>query len=503
MSHCYRVSGLLLCFFAAFALASIYNLNLFYWYGSGLLDNGWFAYLSTHSDAWPIKNPADIGPTYFSTHFSPIFYGYTAIYNTLVAIGIKLPAPTFFSLTQGFWYGLFSASIFQLIEGRLPARGWQHTLLYVAIALICAFNGVALAALVFPHFEIAIPVLFTAYFACALGGHQKLALALLGLGLLVREDAGLHYFGLFFVLGIYLCFFGNDPEKQGRKYLYIAAVCFAYAGAAIAFQKINFSLHDNALGRVYTGTPPYQHVTAAFIRQRLSLYINERAYIYVPFILWIGYACVSRNWLFILGLVSTIPWVCFSFFGIQFLAGSLAYYYAFPILIAFIWPLVAAYLAKGPNSGRLAVTWVAITTCVACLSIAAFYNTPYLEDNKPWHGFVPRWSNAHKQLEALEAFFAANAFSDNVAVQDPVAALVPEKLNRMNWAFLMEFSKERASSIQYVVFYSKGKPIQVVALEKFTAQNGLDAVCTIQGTEYNVAYKGAAPALCMPNIPPQ
>jgi len=65
---------------------------------------------------------------------------------------------------------------------------------------LLAYNGVFLASIGFPHFEIGIPALLMAFFAARISGHKAVAWLFLCFGLFLREDAGFHYFGLFFYL---------------------------------------------------------------------------------------------------------------------------------------------------------------------------------------------------------------------------------------------------------------------------------------------------------------
>lgn len=154
-------------FLIAGFFATNYTLNHFYVNGGYMLDSGWFAFLSAHSTNWPISNPPSIGGTYFSTHFSPAFYIFTALHTLLSAAGISVPDVSWFSITQGFWLALTASSIFTLLS-RNSKQSTASNVFIAAASIVVAFNGVFLASIGFPHFEIAIPALLVAFFPAIL-----------------------------------------------------------------------------------------------------------------------------------------------------------------------------------------------------------------------------------------------------------------------------------------------------------------------------------------------
>lgn len=118
-----RLPLLVLSFLVPLFIALNYNLNHFYVRGGYMLDSGWFAYLASHSTQWPPNNPPVIGGTYFSIHFSPVFYVLSGLYQLLDAGGLTLDSPVWFSLCQAFWFGLLSLAAFVLLTGRTTIKG--------------------------------------------------------------------------------------------------------------------------------------------------------------------------------------------------------------------------------------------------------------------------------------------------------------------------------------------------------------------------------------------
>ena len=111
-----------------------------------------------------------------------------------------------------------------------------------------------LAALGFPHFEIAIPALILLSLSLHVQGRIWATLAALAVCLTVREYAGLHAALLYG--SVYLVKLFRDRDlRTGKTELGISLACILYSVVAISLQK-HFFPGDNALSRVYLGDPP-------------------------------------------------------------------------------------------------------------------------------------------------------------------------------------------------------------------------------------------------------
>src|SRR5262249_42205654 len=134
---------------------------------------------------WPDVLPYDETrprPTFFSIHFMPIFYLTSALHNLVSFV----PPAAYFALLQGAWAGLLGLSAFLLCAA--PTGNFIAALTALATALC----GPMLAAISFPHVESAIPALLLLFFALHARGYALASYFILGICLLVREDAGLH-----------------------------------------------------------------------------------------------------------------------------------------------------------------------------------------------------------------------------------------------------------------------------------------------------------------------
>lgn len=441
-------------FLIAGFFATNYTLNHFYVSGGYMADSGWFAYLSAHSTNWPASNPPSIGGTYFSTHFSPAFYIFTALHILLSTVGISVSDVSWFSITQGFWLALTASSIFVLLSSNSPSSAANNALIASA-SLIVAFNGVFLASIGFPHFEIAIPALLVAFFASHINGRPKTAIVLLCLGLLMREDAGLHYFGLFFLLAGYLYFAkGRLISKEIGFYYFLAVSCFVYSLLAIAIQRTYFNVGDNALARVYLGEPAFAHISLGFLQERLDFFVRNRLYILTPIILAIFLSIYKRSWGLLVGVGAVLPWIIFSLLAISLQAGTLTSYYSFPVAIALFWPSITYALLSRQKDGDFITFRISIKDISAiALSSLVFYAGSYgNHDLSPWQNFWPKWiGQINSTHTSLNKFVKANG-ELKLIFDDSAASLLNSTATPLQWKYQLAFSNDDIKISDAVLF---------------------------------------------------
>jgi hypothetical protein len=482
-----RSSWMLAAFAISGFLTTSYTLNHFYTAGAYMLDSGWFAHLSTNSVKIPPDNPASLGGTYFSTHFSPIFIIYSALFKIFALLKLVKYSPSWFSLTQGFWVGLTAASTFSLLT--IPARpNRSKYVLALPLSVLLSFNGVYLGCIAFPHFEIAIPSLLVAFFALFAENHSRIALASILLGLLVREDAGLHYAILFLLLWLYSI--GKSKEYLNVRavfWLRLALVCLAYSMLAIMCQKIFYGLGDDALRRVYLGDPMYGHVSINFLLRRVAFLLTERLYIVVPICVLLVYALRQKKLLLLIGVIATIPWFIFSLFALSDDAGTLRSYYSFPIATALLWPVISFGISPIPNNiafdnksnANLVLNRTAIFS-VAISSAILFSGSEGNHDNTPWDRIYPHWiGKASRTMNALKNFIDSS--NSKILFDDAPASLLTGTIGKGQWKYQFRFTDQQLYDAGIVVYQPKtGFASEIIKLAR---QSGMIHFCLIKDTK--------------------
>ncbi len=505
-----------LCFSLSFLLPAIFvanfTLNHFYVNGGYVYDSGWLAYLSTHAAYWPLINPTFIGGSFFNIHMALIFYPYFAIYKLFSGIGFSLPPAVFFSITQGFWFGLLSLSAYGLFLPLREKRNSIHVGLAFIFSLLALANGVSISIMAFPHFEIGISASFIAFFALRANHYQKLCYIPLICGLMIREDTGLHYSWAFILLAVTFYFFEKNKEQRylSAYFVRLAILCFAYAAVIITLQAIFF--HSTMLSKIYLGSPAFHHVTWSFIKHRLLLITLTKSYLYVPLIISVMLAYRRRDILQSLGFFFVIPWITFSFFAVTTGAGILESYYAFLIPIALLWTAIIYGLAKETavsmrsylsywKDGSIVlvsstVSFIIMLTTLYYLFLPTI--SPEVFQKKISHFFGFEWAHHWKNnQQALDTIFSANLLGQNFVIDSAVAAIEIDKITQKNfYERPTPPSKVEAEKID-VMLYLPNSMRDDDMTKKIISMADLNITCSLPGSSYNIAKKtGTHPELC-------
>ena len=360
-----------------------YNLDLFYNRGAALYDAGWFAWLASHADAWPMTNPAAIGGNYLSIHMATLFFASTPVLRQLA-----LPDALRFALLISIWAPLLWLAFFLLLA-RL--RLWPR----IALALLLTFNGLSLAMLGFPHIEILIPslgLLAIALLVRARGPWSWLGFCVvLGLVLSIREDAGLH---------IALPLLAMAVATGGWRNRYLAAAGLGiFAGAAtLAVQKLTLPAGAEALGTVYLGHPAFAQLSMRTVFDRLRYWLTRRAYVFVPL------AMLAPGRTPAIGILVALPWLALSLIAANQPAGNLWDYYGFPLVFAFVWPLLLAQVASRFRL-RLQLAMGGVSTALfVVVGLLPFVGDGGSHDRAPWTHLVPP---SETRIRATQAALAA------------------------------------------------------------------------------------------------
>lgn len=459
-----------------------YNMNHFFANGGFVLDSAWFASLYTGELTFPLKNPEVIGGTFFSTHFSPFFYFFSVVYFLLNFIGFDISHLLFFSLIQGIWIGIMSSSIYFIIK-RLASLPFA---LNLVLTYTLVFNGMILSMIGFPHIEIALPSLISLFFALLLYNHLKFSLVVLIFLLFVREDVGLHLFGLFTMIYIGAVISKKKIILSSKQLILLAIICLGYSISAIAFQKFLFGIEDNALQRVYLGINTYEHITLKFIYDRLYFIAHNRMYIFIPFIVFSLYAIIKRDLLLGFVLLSYLPWMIFSSLAISFQAGTFTSYYVFPLISFMFMPLILIALLKSHNKYQNGIHYITLSFISALLSVVLFYFSSGNHDDHPWKNFNFSYMNSIETEERVKQFLLSNP-QLNFICDDAVGTILIKTLQTKNWAYQLDLDRTTLMTKDTIIF-QEGTFLQN-KIEDIIKNYNLLYIHNIKNTKFLVASK--------------
>ncbi|MEA3490270.1 MAG: hypothetical protein U9R27_00015 [Campylobacterota bacterium] len=479
-----KIYLLILSFLVPTTLFTNYVMNQYYGVGSGVCDVGWFTFLMTQTDSWPLLNPLAglLDESYFSTHLSLFYYPLSFLYSFVEDF---VSPPLYYSLFIGSMYGLISLAVFVAGLRLLPNSTFLSLLLLCVIAILTSMNGAALGLIGFPHIEIAIPALMLLFISLYFSGYVKSSYIVFLMLLTIREDAGFHLFGLLSIVLLSMYVMTRDKKSLPKELIAVALVGLIYSFSVIYLQK-TFYPGDNALERIYLGKPHFAHLTADFISGRIQFILTDRAYLYIPLFFTILMAFVSRNIFLLSSFIATLPWLFLSLIAISSMPGHLSNYYAFPFITALSWPMFAYLIAHRVNPQSM-VSYKKIIVSVALItgsSIILFPGNRQNFDTKPWEKFdfayLSTMSSSDQFVSALSKH--KSDFGD-ILFDEPLAALMVETLTKDEYGYINDFFDYQIEEADTVIFNMSS----LEALRGILDQRQLHVVYRVRGTDIVIA----------------
>jgi hypothetical protein len=306
------------------------------WYTAGpyLYDTGLFNFL-VGPESMNLSLPSAINiPSFYYVHIAPLLVPFGSISE---ALGLKGPQPLEMVLIIGFAGA--AAAAFIAVRHYLRDLGLALSiLLAAAFALAYAVSGVMASTQSYPHTEILYVPLAILALMLIFHRHKRWAWAVFIMCLLEREDSGLH---MACILGAYLFLSAiaerGVPERTRDLTPFIAAGLI-YPAVVIFAQGALLPIHSN-FARIYSGSPPYAHLSAELLSSRLHLLVQH------PQVLLTLAAClavfVMRPRLTALtGILAAVPWFLVSVTAVADAPGTFTLYYAFPFLVLPVAPFI-------------------------------------------------------------------------------------------------------------------------------------------------------------------
>jgi hypothetical protein len=431
-------------------LIYFFVLNDFYYRGANLHDSGFFAHLMWHSD-WNLTNPSflskahDLRRSYLAIHISPILWLASAISYILPLDRVQIFA-LYLAASHAF-LGIFMYCILT----RWVASSALEIVCAALLSIAFSINGLAIQIAYFPHIEIAIPALLLGTLYFMLSGRTTTAAIFLSLALTVREDAGLHFFGLASLL-IVCNLLRGVPLNRQRILVVFLIIAICYSCAAILIQKAFFPEYPgySAFVRTYSGLPAFAHVTWELLMERLSYYAAHRTYIWGPLMITIGLFIWTRNLYLLVGIGAVLPWLILQTVAVAEAPGTLFGYYAFPFMLTLAWPPFAMALS---SQGRMS-HWgfwrmmATMTVIVGVSFVPPVTLLNFLRDCVPTR-IALNPDPVKKFITAFQAKRASAAYF--LAADTSVIALAPDEFDR--GAFL---EPEPALDVGILAFFRYG-----------------------------------------------
>lgn len=450
-------------------LAFLATQNEFYLTGD-MQDVAWNAHNAWHSGL-ALEGPPAFPYSFFNVHISPIFW-----LTSLASYLFPFDKIVWFGLVMGVIYGLYTACLERLLYEAASPRSAPFSLplplspdlplstplplqekgprflglLAPLLALTAAYSAPGLSGLSLPHIEMAFPALALCFFTSALERRPRLTVLFFLLTLSVREDAGFHLFALLFLLSLAIKIkSGPNAAFSAFPLKTYAALSIGFSTLALLVQKIFFTQANN-LATIYTGTPPFHHLTTALLKDRFLFLVLERPYIVLPFLVILVWSWRRKSLLLPLGYLAYLPWLTFNLLSYRPSPAQMNLYYAFPFWLALTWPPLAfrlenARLSFLPYAGLIAAAWFALTPS----GLPAPY--PLASNEVPSFSIRQAWLSP-EPTQAFADYFKKNqsAFR-NAALDMPTFSVVLESNEGIDW--VGDWNKSHPKELPAMLIY--------------------------------------------------
>jgi len=381
-------------------------LNHFYCAGD-LTDPGQQARIGWRNDWW-LPSPSPDKTTFLSTHLALIFWPIN-----LISYVLPLDVISFYGLFQAFIYATYATAIFEAWQSfvlKPESTRFVGALSGAVVAVLATFSAVGMQSLKLAHSELLIPALALWFFVFLRKQETYKAIAAFTLCLMVREDAGLHLFGV-----IFLILLGTHIQKKNfpeSKQLMMFGICGLIYAVLAFFIRGSLPGHWNNFASVYSGTPAWDHITNEFIINRLRFYTIHRSYIWIPIVLSVIWSFLASDLLILVGYFAFIPWLIISFFAVFSTSGEMGYYYAFPFWFSLAWPVISYnWIQSDDNYNKKYNFFVFFGFILIASNVSINGFKIYMADNNffPSHPFVITDEVMHKkEADAAFAYLITN-----------------------------------------------------------------------------------------------
>jgi hypothetical protein len=436
------------------------------------------AFVIWHNTPWLTTARLSGGGSFLAIHTA-----FTLIPLTWLSYILPLTKIQFFAAFCGASHALLALGCYWLLVASYRLQSGANALAAAVIAILFAFNGIALAAARNPHFELLIIGTGLLFFTALLQGRSRLACLCFLLCIATREDAGLHLFALLSVSIAFARLQGVSFHQQ-RLFLAFALCALGYSLAVITAQHLLFP-GGGSLGNVYIGVPPFAGITWPLILNRLGFYIVYRPYIFLPAAIGLAWAILCRNPFIIAGYIACIPWFLLHLFAASPIAGTLSNYYAYPFIFALIWPLLGLLIqsrltARPVPPTTRPILGFSLMLAASFTGLASQHNPGRI--NLPASFLRPPSLMRQQATDAaLQTLFTKSAFS-RVLVDGSVGALDPN-----NYSTAQLVSSAQTERPDMIVFFARG--YMAPEARAMAAHYGLSSLYEIPNTALMVATR--------------
>jgi hypothetical protein len=332
-------------------LGVILGLQLFYRSGAYFLDAGYYVYTLASENFG--QQPPAIGDAWGSSLYATHMLITPLVISQVMRIFVDEPLNFIAFLgIQNFVLAVAGAMLMMVAFWLNGVKRNKLVLPGIMGALLLPFTNVGLGSLLYPHVELigtslaAIAVLLFVLRWNDVGDRKIfiVAIVLLALGLLAREDVGVHL--CVTVASAVVCSQWRNLGKQGL----IRAIWLLGSGVVavvilMGYQRF-FADSNGVFALTYSGTPAYAHITSVWylvdramhmLASRLDLLLGLAAFVMASFVL--------RKREYLAFPLAMLPWLLLNLTAIDPAKNAMGIYHLFPVVLYATAPVLALTLS--------------------------------------------------------------------------------------------------------------------------------------------------------------
>lgn len=300
---------------------------------------------------------------YYDVYFSPL----TSLFS-LASYIVPVGRLEWYVIIQAAVYAPIGPAVF-LVASRLePATALRRAPITIAAAIAFCFSGLVLWMVGYPHFEVAMPGFICLMLASIVTGRTRWAWVWLVFAASVRQDGGIHVAtALAPLVFLHWRGFAMLPSRRAL----VQMMGFAVGLSVVGMLAIKVFFHPfPRLEAAYIGNPMYAHLSLPLLAERARSFIATDQLIYYPALATALLAALRRDYRYLLGWISTLPWFVFCFLAVETVKATFFAYGVGPFMIGMFWCyLYGAHLAPAPRRLRAALleAWFAGVCLVSAL----------------------------------------------------------------------------------------------------------------------------------------
>ena len=335
--------------------AIVIAIQLFYRSGAYFLDAGYYVYTLASENFG--QQPPAIGDAWGSSLYATHMLITPLVISQVMRIFVDEPLNFIAFLgIQNFVLAVAGAMLMMVAFWLNGVKRNKLVLPGVMGALLLPFTNVGLGSLLYPHVELigtslaAIAVLLFVLRWNDVGDRKIfiVAIVLLTLGLLAREDVGVHL--CVTVASAVVCSQWRNLGKQGL----IRAIWLLGSGVVavvilMGYQRF-FADSKGVFALTYSGTPAYAHITSVWylidramhmLASRLDLLVGLAAFVMASFVL--------RKREYLAFPLAMLPWLLLNLTAIDPAKNAMGIYHLFPVVLYATAPVLALTLSGKRN----------------------------------------------------------------------------------------------------------------------------------------------------------